>query len=178
MEPPASLILAHETWSVSLNMALVIEEIWMSRNLKLFRYIEPDALKARQNIQTKFNEIVKVFSSAIQPPNELSNKTWSPPPYGCLKLNVDAVTRSLGSALAVVARKHLGEVLSIWAKKTPHLLPYNCRGWISLLGFKFSGQGGLEICNIWRRCKELFWSTHQPKLIPWMAYSQYYLQYL
>ena len=47
MEPPASLIPAHETWSVSINMALVIEEIWMSRNLKLFSNVEPNALKAR-----------------------------------------------------------------------------------------------------------------------------------
>ena len=74
-------------------------------------------MKARQNIQTKFNEIVIVFSSAIQPPKELSNKTWSPPPSGCIKLNVDAATRSSGSALTVVARNHLGEVLSILAKK-------------------------------------------------------------
>ena len=117
MEPPASLIPAHETWSVSLNMALVIEEIWMSRNLKQFSNIDPDAMKARQNIQTRFNEIVNVFSSATQPPKELSSKIWSPPPFGCIKLNVNAATRSLGFALAVVARNHLGEVLSIWAKK-------------------------------------------------------------
>ena len=63
MEPPASLIPTHEAWSVSLNMALVIDEIWMSRNLKQFSNIDLDALKARQNIQTRFNEIVKVSSS-------------------------------------------------------------------------------------------------------------------
>lgn len=51
MEPPASLILAHETWSVSLNMALVIEEIWMSRNLKQFSNITPDVMKARQTFK-------------------------------------------------------------------------------------------------------------------------------
>ena len=63
MEPPASLIPTHEAWSVSLNMALVIDEIWMARNLKQFSNIDLDALKARQNIQTRFNEIVKVSSS-------------------------------------------------------------------------------------------------------------------
>nr|POE61328.1 hypothetical protein CFP56_48900 [Quercus suber] len=89
----------------------------MSRNLKQFSNIDPDAMKARQNIQTRFNEIVKVFSSATQPPKELSSKNWPPPPSDCIKLNVDAATRSSGSALAVVARNHLGEVLSIWAKK-------------------------------------------------------------
>ena len=41
----------------------------------------------------------------------------APPPSSCIKLNVDVATRSSGSALAVVARNHLGEVLSIWAKK-------------------------------------------------------------
>ncbi|KAL0014184.1 hypothetical protein SO802_001253 [Lithocarpus litseifolius] len=117
MEPPVSLIPAHETWSVSLNMALVIEEIWMPRNLKQFSNIDLDAMKARQNIQTRFNEIVNVFSSAYQPPKELRSKTWSPPPFGCIKLNVDVATRSLGSALAVVARNHFAEVLLIWAKK-------------------------------------------------------------
>lgn len=102
---------------MSLNMALVIEEIWMSRNLKQFSNISPDVMKARQNIQTRFNKIVNVFSSATQPPKKLSSKTWSPPSFGCIKLNVDTVTESSGSALAVVARNHLGEVLSIWAKK-------------------------------------------------------------
>ncbi|XP_023891999.1 uncharacterized protein LOC112003997 [Quercus suber] len=98
-------------------MALVIKEIWMSRNLKQFSNIDPDAMKARQNIQTRFNEIVKIFSSTTQPPKELSSKNWSPPPSDCIKLNADAATRSSGSALAVVPRNHLGEVLSIWAKK-------------------------------------------------------------
>ena len=99
-------------------MALVIDEIWMSRNLKQFSNIDPDAMKARQNIQTRFNEIVKDFSSATQPLKELSSKTWSPPPSGCIKLNVDAAfQQDPVSALAVVARNHLGEVLSIWAKK-------------------------------------------------------------
>ena len=89
----------------------------MLRNLKQFSNIDLDAMKARQNIQTRFNEIVKVFSSATQPPKELSGKTWSPPPSGCIKLNVDVAMRSSGSALVVVARNHLAEVLSIWAKK-------------------------------------------------------------
>nr|POE61325.1 stigma-specific stig1-like protein 3 [Quercus suber] len=89
----------------------------MSRNLKQFSNIDPDAMKARQNIQTRFNEIVKIFSSTTQPPKELSSKNWSPPPSDCIKLNADAATRSSGSALAVVPRNHLGEVLSIWAKK-------------------------------------------------------------
>ena len=89
----------------------------MSRNLKQFSNIDPDAMKARQNIQTRFNEIVKVFSSATQPPKELSSKTWSPPPSSYIKLNVDSVIQHSGFALAVVARNHLGEVLSIWAKK-------------------------------------------------------------
>ena len=108
------IIPAHESWSVSLNMALVIDEIWMSRNLKQFSNIDPDAMKARQNIQTRFNEIVKDFSSATQPLKELSSKTWSPLPSGCIKLNVDAAfQQDPGSTLAVVARNHLGEVLSI-----------------------------------------------------------------
>nr|XP_023873275.1 uncharacterized protein LOC111985849 [Quercus suber]POE84816.1 hypothetical protein CFP56_75830 [Quercus suber] len=98
-------------------MALVIEEIWMSRNLTQFSNIDPDAMKARQNIQTRFNEIVKVFFSVTQPPKELSSKNWSPPPSDCIKLNVDAATKSSSSTVAVVARNHLGKVLSIWAKK-------------------------------------------------------------
>ncbi|XP_030940094.1 uncharacterized protein LOC115965021 [Quercus lobata] len=114
MEPPASLIPTHKAWSVSLNMALVIDEIWMSRNLKQFSNIDPDALKARQNIQTRFNEIVKASSSTTQHPKEISSKNWTPPPSGYIKLNVDAaIQQDSGSALAVVARNHLGEVLSI-----------------------------------------------------------------
>ena len=99
-------------------MALVIDEIWMARNLKQFSNIDLDALKARQNIQTRFNEIVKVSSLTTQHPKEISSKNWTPPPSGNIKLNVDAaIQQDSGFALAVVARNHLGEVLSIWAKK-------------------------------------------------------------
>nr|POE46277.1 putative ribonuclease h protein [Quercus suber] len=91
-----------------------ISKSWIS---DWFSNIDPDAMKARQNIQTRFNEIVKVFFSVTQPPKELSSKNWSPPPSDCIKLNVDAATKSSSSTVAVVARNHLGKVLSIWAKK-------------------------------------------------------------
>ncbi|KAK9983012.1 hypothetical protein SO802_032537 [Lithocarpus litseifolius] len=40
--------------------------------------------------------------------------TWTPPPLGWVKLNVDAALSNSKSALAVVARNHLGEILFIW----------------------------------------------------------------
>ena len=47
---------AHEQWTISLDMALIINEIWRARNYILFQDGKADLLKAKQNVHTKFIE--------------------------------------------------------------------------------------------------------------------------
>ena len=68
MAPPNSPMPIQEQWTISFNMAIIIDEIWKTRNLMLFQEGKADPIKARQHIQAKFLEITKVFSPAIQPP--------------------------------------------------------------------------------------------------------------
>ena len=103
MEPPASPIPAQEQWTVSLNMALVINEIWRSRNLKQFCDVNADVMSAKRNIHSRFLEIAKAFTPNMIKPNELTNSRWNPPPLGWIKINVDAALNRYRSAFAVVA---------------------------------------------------------------------------
>lgn len=58
------------------------------------------------------------FSPQSGPPSrDHALTTRSPPPLDYIKINVDAALTSSKSALAVVARNHLGEVLFIWGKE-------------------------------------------------------------
>lgn len=120
MSPPNSPLLAQEQWTISLNMAIIIDEIWKTRNLMLFQEGKANPVKARQNDQEKFLEInffffKKVFSPAIQPLPVQITATQTPPQDG-VKINVDATLNSSGSALAVVTRDHHGEVIYIQVK--------------------------------------------------------------
>ncbi|XP_075670137.1 uncharacterized protein LOC142639892 [Castanea sativa] len=116
MEPPASPISVQDQWTVSLNMALVIDEIWRSRNLKQFCSVMVDVMSAKRNIHSRFFEIVKVFTPDMSTPMEHVSYRWNPPPQGWIKLNVDAALNNHRLAFAVVARDQLGEVLSLWGK--------------------------------------------------------------
>nr|XP_023892398.1 uncharacterized protein LOC112004387 [Quercus suber] len=109
--PLKSPVPAHKQWYISLNIALIVDEIWQTRNLIQFQDGKTDVLKAKQNVQSKFLEILKVLTPAIQPPTEQVTVRWTPPPQGWINVNVDAALNSSRSALAVVAMDHRGEVL-------------------------------------------------------------------
>nr|XP_023883236.1 uncharacterized protein LOC111995564 [Quercus suber] len=111
MTPPNYPVPVYEQWCISLNMALIVDEIWQTRNLIQFQDGKADVLKAKHNVQTKFLGILKVLSPAIQPPLEQVIVRWSPPPQDWIKVNVDVALNSFWLALAVVARDHRGEVL-------------------------------------------------------------------
>ncbi|KAL0013274.1 hypothetical protein SO802_000343 [Lithocarpus litseifolius] len=94
INPPDAPIPANEQWIVTLNMALIMDEIWNSRNRKLFKQDQTNLINAKRSCST----------------------SWSPPSPNHIKINVDAALNSSKSALAVVARNHLGKALFVWGK--------------------------------------------------------------
>ncbi|KAL0010400.1 hypothetical protein SO802_005508 [Lithocarpus litseifolius] len=108
---------AHEQWTISLDMALILNEIWRARNHILFQDGKADLLKIKQSVHAKFSEFSKVFSPVIHPSPEESIAAWSPPPEDWIKINVDAALNDTRSALAVAARDNHGEVIRIWGTR-------------------------------------------------------------
>ena len=111
------LLPAHEQWTISLDMALIINEIWRARNYILFQDGKADLLKAKQNVHAKFIGFSNVFSPVIHPSPEQSIAACSPPPENWIKINVDAPLNETRSALAVVARDNHGEFIHIWGTR-------------------------------------------------------------
>ena len=116
LNPQNAPIPSQDHWTISLNMALIVDEILKARNLQFFNQEQADLNKACLNVQARFQEIFKVFSPNFLPASTVGPSVWSLPPLDHIKINVDVALDSTKSALAVVARNHLGEVLFIWGK--------------------------------------------------------------
>ena len=116
VNPPNAPIPTNEQWIVTLNMALIIDEIWNSRNLKLFQQEQANLLNAKHHVQARFQEISKVFASTIYPTSRSCSTSWSLPSPDHIKINVNATLNSSKTALAVVAQNHHGKVLFVWGK--------------------------------------------------------------
>ena len=65
----------NEQWIVTLNMALILDEIWNSRNRKLFKQEQADLIKAKHRVQIRFLEISKVFAPTRPPPPQSRDHT-------------------------------------------------------------------------------------------------------
>ena len=104
--PPHAPIPTEQRWTITLNMALIIDEIWKSRNHLIFQGGLANVNKAMSNVRIKFLEASKVFSPSIHPSLEPPILIWSPPPQGWIKINVVAAMSNSKSALAVIARNH------------------------------------------------------------------------
>lgn len=94
-------------------MALIVDEIWRTRNLIKFQDGIVDIHLSKKNVQITFLEYFRV-SSVTKALTVQPTPVRIPPPHGWIKLNVDAMLNSSRSALAVVARDHRGEFLYIW----------------------------------------------------------------
>ena len=90
--------------------------IWKARNLQLFNQEQAKLSKACLNVQARFQDLSKVFSLTFLSASTVGPSIWSPPPPDHIKINMDAALDSTKSALAVVARNHLGKVLFLWGK--------------------------------------------------------------
>ncbi|KAK9998433.1 hypothetical protein SO802_018036 [Lithocarpus litseifolius] len=117
LNPPNAPIPAQDLWTISLNMAIIIDEIWKARNHILFQEGKADLAKAKLNVAARFSELSKVYSPITNHSPDPLSTSWFPPPPECIKINVDAALNSSKSALAVVARNHHGDVLFVWGKQ-------------------------------------------------------------
>ena len=117
ISPLSSPLAVQDQWTILLKMMLIIDEIWRSRNLTHFQESRANIHKAKQNVLSRFMELSKTFSALTRTPFVQPISTWTQPPFGWVKLNVDTAQYNSRSALAVVARNHLGEVLFIWGSR-------------------------------------------------------------
>ncbi|XP_030931196.1 uncharacterized protein LOC115957108 [Quercus lobata] len=117
LQPPKLCNCASDQEMVSLNLALILEEIWQSRNRVLHHNIRWDILGSIRIIQTRFQVC---SSSLISPTNR---QHWTPPPLGWIKINVDAAISSNLASIAVFARNHLGAPIKTWARTIRNSTP-------------------------------------------------------
>lgn len=94
-------------------MALIVEEIWRTRNLALFQKEKANPAKASSNVHARFKEITKVFTLKPYTSTKPTFASWTPPPNSWIKINVDVALSSTTYAIAAVARDHQGDVIFI-----------------------------------------------------------------
>ncbi|XP_075636613.1 uncharacterized protein LOC142608832 [Castanea sativa] len=116
LNPPNALYNAGEQWKVSLTMAATLEEIWYLRNSVLHSNSPLDLHVSVQLIQRRCQEYMAVCPISPTQPVPQDPSRWTPPPPGCIKLNVDAALSSSKAAVAVVARECSGHICGVWAK--------------------------------------------------------------
>ena len=115
--PPHAPIPTEQRWTITLNMALIIDEIWKTRNHLIFQGRLADVNKAMSNAWIRFLGASKVYSPSIRLSLEPSVQVWSPPPQGWIKINVDVAISNSKFSLAVIARNHLGIAISLWGRE-------------------------------------------------------------
>ncbi|GAB2242012.1 hypothetical protein Droror1_Dr00018787 [Drosera rotundifolia] len=82
-------------------------------------------LPVGQGLLPEQNEKVKMVSNPLIRLNgqeflgERSLRSWQPPPFGCVKINVDAAVRVEATFVGCIARNHQGKVLKAYSAKLP-----------------------------------------------------------
>ena len=70
--PSHAPIPTEQRWTIKLNMALIIDEIWKTRNHLIFQGGLADVNKAMSNVWIRFLEALKVYFPSIRPSLEPS----------------------------------------------------------------------------------------------------------
>ena len=96
----------------------MVDGIWNLRNRAVFQGEKVNIREACLQIQSRIIEFHTVIQAANKAHCAPSSQVWKPPLTGFIKLNVDAATGPSRTALVVVARNSLDEVIKVWAK--PH----------------------------------------------------------
>ena len=71
IEPPTSTISAHDQWLITLNVALILDEIWYSRNHICYQDAWVDIPKSIHTVQAKFLEYSKLHLFLLPPSHHL-----------------------------------------------------------------------------------------------------------
>ena len=166
INPTHAPIPTDQHWTITLNMALIIDEIWKTGNHFLFHGGIVDVNKAMNNARVRFLEASKVYSPNSRPSVEQSVDVWSPPPQGWIKINVDAALSNSKSALAVVARNHLGIAISIWGKEHHLCSPVQAEAEAILWAVQIAIQERWSAVIFEGDAKLCFDPLSQPDLIP------------
>ncbi|XP_060968465.1 uncharacterized protein LOC133036015 [Cannabis sativa] len=95
---------------VFLYASIVVDNIWRMRNDAVHNNIPPDILKCIDIICSSFAEIHTTF---LPSPSPLVRDSWIPPPLEWIKFNCNVRVGLESMCLAVVARNHLGRVMSV-----------------------------------------------------------------
>ena len=90
LDPPSALCQSQDLWRVTLNMALMLEEIWHTRNEVLHLASPADINAACLRINSKFKEYSRILSPCETRHLSKDSIKWAPPPAGTIKLNVYA----------------------------------------------------------------------------------------
>ena len=116
LDPPKAFCQAREQWLISLNMALILEEIWRVRNLALQHNSPIDLSSSIHTIHRRFNELSLALASPSPDYIHVAQPSWISPPPGWLKINVDVALSTTHASFIAVARDHLGVPIKIWAR--------------------------------------------------------------
>lgn len=111
LNPPEALCQAQDQWFVSLTMALIINEIWSTRNAVLHETSSVDLHRSIQSILIRSREFSLTLSTPKPPILVLPARSWTPPPPGVIKINSNAAISPSGATLVVVARDSQGLIL-------------------------------------------------------------------
>lgn len=104
LDPPQASCPTEYSWMISLNMVIVLDEIWQLRNRISYQDEQVDILKTIEQVNYCFNELSRFFSTENPtPPLPIQHK-WEPPPQFWIKLNMDAAIVENWSTLVVVDR--------------------------------------------------------------------------
>ncbi|XP_065626172.1 uncharacterized protein LOC136066187 [Quercus suber] len=123
LEPPIPSDLEVDREHITTTLAFTLDEIWLLRNQLIFEDTKIDILSSSSRISSRAAEFSNLHNLEVHAPPPLSPTSWSPPPEGIIKLNVDAAVGPTFTALAVIARDHTGVPIKLWAKKYISCLP-------------------------------------------------------
>ena len=80
ISPPSSPLPAHDHWTISLRITIIIDEIWRTRNLIQFQEGNANIHKSKQIVLLRFVELSKTFSVLNTTPSVQPMSVWTPPP--------------------------------------------------------------------------------------------------
>ncbi|XP_075652141.1 uncharacterized protein LOC142622533 [Castanea sativa] len=101
---------------VLLRLVFTIGEFWLARNRDLHQNCSWDVSSSIRMVLTRCFEFSTIIAPRTDHALPIPVHVWSPPPFDCIKINIDAATYETQAAIAVVARDHRGVPLKVWAR--------------------------------------------------------------